>query len=91
MILTLQEARDVLRIDGEDNDSIISSLLDAIPSYLETTTGYSWDIEPIHPLAKQVSKFILQLWYAPHDTDKLQKVIDKLLIVLTSLGRDYKS
>ena len=34
MIFTLDEARDILRIDGEANDEIIDSLLDALPDYL---------------------------------------------------------
>ena len=34
MIFTTQEARDILRIDGGDNDAIIEPLIDAIPPYL---------------------------------------------------------
>ena len=41
MIFTIDEARDILRIDGSDNDAIIEPLLQAIPPYLEATTGYT--------------------------------------------------
>ena len=41
MIFTIEEARDILRIDGGDNDAIIEPLIDAIPPYLEATTGYA--------------------------------------------------
>lgn len=89
MILTLEEAREALRIDGTDNDIIIIPLLDAIPSYLETTTGRNWDTEPIHPLAKTVAQFLLQLWYNPQseDTERLKKTIDNLLTALTAIAR----
>lgn len=40
MIFTLDEARDVLRVDGTDNDSQIMGLLEAISDYLKETTGY---------------------------------------------------
>ena len=39
MIYTLDEARDILHLDGEDNDEQILALLDAIPPYLTATTG----------------------------------------------------
>jgi hypothetical protein len=89
MILTIEEAREALRIDGSDNDAIIQPLVEAIPAYLELTTGKAWDEEPIHPLAKTAAKFILQLWYFPQneDAERLKKAIDGLLVALTALGR----
>lgn len=41
MIFTLAEARDILRLDGNDNNAMICALLSAIPPYLEATTGYT--------------------------------------------------
>ncbi|MEW9675260.1 head-tail connector protein [Lentibacillus sp. L22] len=89
MILDIEEARDALRLDGEDNDMIIQSLLKSIPSYLEATTGRTWEDEPVHPLAQTVAKFLLQLWYDPQgqDSDQLKRTIDNLLVALTALGR----
>lgn len=90
MLIDIEEARDTLRVDGEDNDPIIIPLLESIPSYLETTTGRTWEDEPVHPLAKTVTKFILQLWYEPEaqDSDRLKRTIDTLLVALTALGRN---
>ena len=31
MIFTIEEARDILRIDGSDNDAMIFALLSAVP------------------------------------------------------------
>ncbi|MCQ6530097.1 head-tail connector protein [Bacillus mycoides] len=89
MLIDIQEARDALRIDGEDNDVIIIPLLESIPSYLEVTTGRTWEDTPVHPLAQTVTKFILQLWYDPQDRDseRLKRTIDNLLTALTVLGR----
>lgn len=90
MIMTIEEAREILRIDGEYNDIIINPLLEAIPTYLQTTTGKRWDTKPVNPLAKTVAGFILQLWYNPQgiDTERLKRTIDSLLGVLTTIGRE---
>ena len=85
MIFTLPEAREILRIDGTDNDSAITALLSAIPPYLEATTGYS-PTGYYSPVAKAAGRFLLQLWYYGEnaDTDKLQRVIDSLLKALSA-------
>ncbi len=90
LIISIEEARDTLRVDGNDNDTIINSLIEAIPHYLETTTGKSWvDDESVNPLAKTAAKFILMLWYNPQNTDvqKIKDVVNGLLVTLTALGR----
>ena len=89
MTLTLNEAREHLRIDGTDNDVIITSLLDAIPGYIEVTTGMTAAQQEAEPLVKTASKFILQLWYNAEQTnsDKLQRTIDGLLKAITVMAR----
>lgn len=91
MLIKIEEARDTLRVDGTDNDPIIIPLLESIPSYLETTTGRTWEDTPVHPLAQTVTKFILQLWFDPQgqDSERLKRTIDNLLTALTALGRGY--
>ena len=86
MIFTLEEARDILRIDGSDNDAMIYALLSAIPPYLEATTGYIAYDEQYSPIAQATGRFLLQLWYyGEHaDTAKLQRVIDSLLKALSA-------
>jgi hypothetical protein len=89
MILTIEEAREALRIDGTDNDVIITPLVEAIPAYLEVSTGKAWDDSTPSPLAKIAAKFILQLWYFPQSNEAagLQRAIDALLVALTALAR----
>lgn len=92
MLLTLDEARDALRVDGKDNDAIIESMLDSLPDYLQVTTGSSWQDGKAagYQLAKQCAKFIIQLWYNPstQDTVRLQAVIDRLLGTLSVIARN---
>ena len=86
MIFTADEARDILRLDGPDNDEIIRSLVEAIPDYLTMTTGYAAAGEAFSPVAKTAGRFILQQWYYGEaaDTDKLQRVINCLLKALSA-------
>ena len=58
MIFSVEEARDILRIDGTDNDQQIIALVEAIPAYLEITTGYKTTGD-YSPLAKTAARFIL--------------------------------
>lgn len=86
-MFTLAEARDILRVDGTANDGIIEPLIEAIPAYLQATTGYvpaaGADYSPV---ARTAGQFLLQLWYYGEnsDMDKLQRVIDCLLKALSA-------
>ena len=86
MIFTIEEARDILRIDASDNDAMIFALLSTVPPYLEATTGYTAVNEEYSPLAQAAGRFLLQLWYYGDnaETDKLQRVIDSLLKALSA-------
>lgn len=85
MIFTVTEARDILRIDGADNDLIITPLLEAIPPYLTETTGYV-AMGDYSPVARTAARFLLQQWYYGEnaETDKLLRVIDCLLKALSA-------
>jgi hypothetical protein len=81
----IDEARDILRLDGTENDAQVAALVAGIPAYLEATTGYRATGEH-SPIAKAAGRFVLQLWYygAHADADKLQRVIDCLLKALSA-------
>ena len=90
MILTLEEAKEILRVDGNDLDLEIASLVDAIPSYLEATTGYLYQKEGKgHQVARTAAKFLLILWFDEYGNDKskIQRTIDNLLTVLSTIAR----
>lgn len=83
--MTIEEAREWLRLDNSDNDEIIKALLAAIPNYIEVSTGMSKEQQDTEPLVYTVSKFILQLWYNAEqaESEKLQRRIDSLLKAIT--------
>ena len=88
-MLSLQQARDILRVDGGDNDRLIETLIVAIPEYIEVTTGMDLDQQVGEPLVDTVSGFLLTLWYYSDHTDdtKLQRTIDNLLKCITLKAR----
>lgn len=92
MIMTTEEAKQALRVDGNDYDDIIDPLIDSIPAYLEVATGRDWtqDVD-VHPLAQTTAKFVLQLWFDPQtqDSERLKRTIDSLLVSLTAIGHTY--
>ncbi len=85
MMFTINEARDILRLDGADNDNIILPLIEALPPYLTETTGYI-STGDYSPVARTAGRFILQLWYYGDnaDTAKLERVINCLLKALSA-------
>ena len=87
--MTLAEAKNVLRVDIDDNDALIQSLLAALPGYIELTTGLKEENQAAEPLVKTVSGFILMLWYYSDHADdvKLQRTIDSLLKAITLKAR----
>lgn len=86
-MLSVIDAKKVLRIDDSNtaNDTLIYSLLEAIPEYIETTTGMEKEAQAASALCDTASGFILMLWYyADHaDDEKLQRTIDSLLKCIT--------
>lgn len=90
-MVPLAVAREWLRIDGTDNDSIIEGLLLAAPDYIEMATGLEVSDQASEPLADTVTKFLLTLWYNAEqaEADRLQRTIDSLLKTLTIKAREY--
>lgn len=86
MFFSIEEARNILRIDGTDNDGEITALVAALPDYLYHATGYRAVNGGYSPVALTAGRFILWQWYYSEnaDTDKLQRVIDCLLKALSA-------
>lgn len=90
--MTIEEACNVLHVDQGNNDELIIALVNAIPSYIETTTGLSEYNQSAEPLVQTVSGFILTQWYyADHADDQaLTRTINSLLKVLSIRARSYE-
>lgn len=64
MLLTLEEGRALLRIDGEENDPIIQNTLAGAVSYLKEATGRDWDADSApHPVAQAAAGMLLIQWF----------------------------
>ena len=89
--MTLSEACNVLHVDEGNNDELISSLLQALPSYIEVATGLTEEQQALEPLVDTVSGFILTQWYyADHADDQaLTRTINSLLKALSIRARSY--
>ena len=89
--MTLSEACNVLHVNEEDNDELIQSLLDAIPDYIEVTTGLLVCNQSEEPLVETLTGFLLTLWYyADHADDQaLTRTINALTKALSLKAREY--
>lgn len=90
--MTLTEACNVLHVDEGNNDELIQSLIDALPSYIATTTGLAEVDQDAEPLVKTVSGLLLTQWYyADHADDQaLTRTINALLKAISLRARDYE-
>lgn len=90
--MTLDQARDTLHVDADpSNDALIGALVDALPGYLETTTGLKEVDQEKEPLVKVVSGLLLTQWYySDHaDDQSLTRTINALLKALSVRARSY--
>lgn len=74
--MTLAEAKLVLRVDLDDDDSKIQSLIDAIPSYIYQSTGLKPEDQALEPLVKVLEQYLIIEWY--EHAEAYQKTIDAL-------------
>ena len=88
-MVTLDTAREWLRITGIANDEIITGLLGAVPDYICVTTGMQPEQQLAEPLAETVTKFLLLLWFDAQqsEAERLQRTIDNLLKALSAKAR----
>lgn len=91
-MLSLEQACNILRVDQGNNDELITALINAIPDYIETTTGLRVAVQDAEPIVETVSGFILTQWYfADHaDDQSLTRTINSLLKVLSVRARSYE-
>ena len=85
-ILTLEEAKTWLRVDGEDEDSLIEMLIGAAETYLGNATEVEFD--DANQLAKLFCLVLCADWYENRDligqqpSDKVRFTIQSILAQL---------
>lgn len=89
--MTLDEARNILRVDEGANDELIFALILALPEYIEVVTGLKPELQQNEPLVKTVEKFIITLWYFADKADdiSLNRTIENLLRAITVKAKRY--
>ena len=83
MIVTLSEAKSWLRVDYDDDDDDIQSLIDSGEAYLYNATGVSYD--NTNPLAKLFCRVLIKEWYEDRGLMVDYKCSDKCRFTLQSI------
>ncbi len=83
MLITLKETKEYLRVDGDEDDSLIESLINASEEYLKNATGKTFN--STNHLARLFCLVLVVDWYenrgltAGKVGDKIRPVIDSML------------
>lgn len=88
MILTLQEAKDFLKVDYDDEDVFIQDLIIASEQYLKNATGKKFD--STNQLAKLYCKVLINEWFKDRGLMQDAKTSDKVRFTLTSILRQLE-
>lgn len=86
MILTLQETKEFLKVDYEDEDIFIQSLINASEQYLQNATGKTFDSS--NELAKLYCRVLVNDWFRDRSltiTGNALNVSDKVKYTLQSI------
>lgn len=76
--MTLEQAKKILRLDTDYEDFRVQALLDAVPIFIEESTGLKIENQANEPLVEVVTRFLIREWYVP-DNPAMPNVINSLL------------
>lgn len=87
MIITLEETKSYLRVDGNGEDALITSLMAAAETYLTNATGNTFD--GTNSLAKLFCWVLVSDWYENREIslgrvgEKVRPIVDSMLAQLS--------
>ena len=93
MVLSIEAARNCLRVDHSEDDAAITAMVLAVEEYIQTATGMSPAQMEEEPMAKTVAWHMLRQWYDMDTTstgEPYQRIIDSLLKALTVKARSIE-
>ncbi|OUZ05857.1 DNA-packaging protein, partial [Aeromicrobium sp. PE09-221] len=61
MVLTLEEAKKYLRVDGDEDDDLIASFIEAAEIYIKNATSKNVDLRS--ELAKLAARILIAHWH----------------------------
>jgi uncharacterized phage protein (predicted DNA packaging) len=88
MILTLEEAKDFLKVDYDDEDIFIQDLINASEQYLKNATGKTFD--STNQLAKLYCSVLVNEWFKDRGLMQDAKTSDKVRFTLASILRQLE-
>lgn len=87
MIISLEETKNFLQVDYEDDDVLISTLIETAEQYLFNATGIQYDSS--NKLAVLYCKALIHDWYntrgLAQDSSKNMNVLEKTRFTLQSI------
>jgi len=89
MILTLQETKDFLKVDYDDEDEYINSLIGASEQYLKNATGK--DYNSTNQLAKLYCRVLINEWFKDRGLMQSEKVSNQVRFTLQSILLQLKN
>lgn len=81
--MTLEELKQYLRIDFDDDDDLLNELIVASEAYIDKTvgTGYKSD-DSLKEIAKMVQKKLINEMYRNRSTGAIDKVQDRMVTTM---------
>lgn len=81
--MTLELAKEILRIDTDYEDNRIAAIVNILPHYIFERTGYPVDKQPTEPLCQLLEQFLIRKFYLPDEPyGTIDKTIESLLITV---------
>lgn len=68
-VVTVEDMRTYLRLDGTQNDGLLRDYIDAATVYITRTTGATAAEQAANPLARAAVKMLVAEWYDPQGID----------------------
>ncbi|HEQ3529088.1 head-tail connector protein [Bacillus thuringiensis] len=84
MVLTVEEAKKYLRVDGDEEDDLITSFVIAAEIYIQNATGQ--DVKLDSELAKLAARILISHWYENREAvGKAEQLVFSLQSILVQL------
>lgn len=68
-VVTVEDMRTYLRLDGTQNDGLLRDYIDAAAVYITRATGATAAQQAANPLARAAVKMLVAEWYDPQGVD----------------------
>ncbi|PEQ51705.1 head-tail connector protein [Bacillus cereus] len=90
MVLTVEEAKKYLRVDGDEEDDLITSFIEAAEIYIKNATSKNVDLKS--ELATLAARILIAHWYENREAvgkaEQLAFSLQSILIQLQYSGGD---